>query len=66
MSHTATMEPALLTHEQGMELTQLSRRTWFAAARSVPGRVCFGRVVRFQRAAVLAWIAEGCPLGRVK
>lgn len=31
------------------------------ARRRVPGRIKLGRLVRYNRAAVLAWVAAGCP-----
>ena len=57
------MEPALLTIKQVAELVQLSLREVFRWQDRgiIPGRTKLGRLVRFNRAAVLTWIEDGCP-----
>lgn len=60
--------PALLTIKQVAELLQLSQREVFRWQDRgiVPGRTKLGRLVRFNRAAVLNWIEEGCPQTKTK
>lgn len=54
----------LLTTAELAELLRVTRRCierWTAAGR-IPGRVQLpGRVVRWRRALVLAWLEAGCP-----
>ena len=56
-------DSATYTVEQVAGLLQCSQRhVWrMADLNAIPGKLRIGRLVRFNRAAVDAWIAAGCP-----
>ena len=55
----------LLSAEEAAELCGVSRPTWdrMRSARLVPAPVTMnhGNIIRWRRALLLAWIADGCP-----
>lgn len=61
----AAMEPLLLDAAQAAALCSVSRATWFAwqSAGFAPLPVLRrGRVVRWRRDELTAWVAAGCPI----
>ncbi|MFO0847299.1 MAG: hypothetical protein U0871_01890 [Gemmataceae bacterium] len=52
------VESELVTYRDIARLMQVSEKT--VTRLPVPGRVAVGRLVRFDRRTVLAWIAGGC------
>jgi excisionase family DNA binding protein len=55
--------PATLTYKDVADLLQCSAKSVERMADAIPGRIRFGRLVRFDRAAVMQWITSGCPTG---
>lgn len=59
-----TETPALLTAETAAQLCEVSLRTWrrLEAEGNVPNPVRVGgRIKRYRRTEVLAWVEAGCP-----
>jgi excisionase family DNA binding protein len=58
-----TIVPELLTTAQAARLLGIGERTLWRHSRSgtAPAPVTIGGTVRYQRAKLLAWIADGCP-----
>ncbi len=59
----AKLESATYTVEQLAGLLQCStRHVWrMADVNAIPGKLRIGKLVRFHRSAVDAWLAAGCP-----
>jgi excisionase family DNA binding protein len=55
--------PELLTRAQAARLLGIGERTLWRHSRSgaAPAPVMIGGTVRYRRAELLAWIADGCP-----
>jgi excisionase family DNA binding protein len=65
-TNTPTVEiivPELLTTAQAARLLGLGERTFWRHSRSgtAPAPVTIGGTVRYRRAELLAWVADGCP-----
>lgn len=59
-----TIEPLLLDATTAAGLCGVSRRTWFSwqSCGAIPAAVLRrGRVVRWRREEIEAWVAAGCP-----
>ena len=64
MNAVVSSAPAVLTYRDVAELLKCSPKSVERMAHAIPGRIKFGRLVRFDRAAVLAWVAAGCPAAK--
>ena len=64
MTATLPAAPAALTYRDVADLMKCSPKSVERRAADIPGRIKFGRLVRFDRAAVLGWIAAGCPAAK--
>jgi excisionase family DNA binding protein len=61
---TATIDPELLTTTEAAKLCGIGSRTlwrWSHSGRAPRPVKLSGRCVRYKRADVLKWIADGCP-----
>ena len=57
----ATYDSADLARVLSVSLRHVRR---LDARRAIPGRMTIGRLVRYRRDAVAAWVAAGCPMPR--
>lgn len=60
---TETIE-TVLTAEQVADLARCAKKTIYANADAIPGCFRIGRLVRFNRDAVLNWIGQGRVSGK--
>ncbi|TXH13088.1 MAG: DNA-binding protein [Hyphomicrobiaceae bacterium] len=58
-----SVSPELLTTKQAAELLGLGERTLWRYSNSgrAPAPIRIGSTVRYRRAELLEWIADGCP-----